>query len=68
LDVAEDLTVTRDGDTLVIRIPLQKPTPSSTGKTMVVASTHSNKKTALQIDGRDVHVGVNAHVYAEPKR
>jgi len=65
--MAEDLSVTRDGDTLVIRIPIQKPTPSSTGKTLVVASTRGNQKSGLQIDGKDVHVGVNAYVYAEPK-
>ena len=65
--MAEDLSVTRDGDTLVIRIPIQKPTSSATGKTLVVASTRGNQKTGLQIDGKDVHVGVNAYVYAEPK-
>jgi hypothetical protein len=61
--MAEDLSVTRDGDTLVIRIPIHKPTPSATGKTLVVASTRGNQKSGLQIDGKDVHVGVNA----EPK-
>ncbi len=65
--MADDLSVSRDGDTLVIRIPIQKPTPSATGKTLVVASTRGNQKTGLQIDGKDVHVGVNAYVYAEPK-
>lgn len=29
--MADDLSVTRDGDTLVIRIPIQAPTPSSRG-------------------------------------
>ncbi|HEV2250258.1 MAG TPA: hypothetical protein VGT60_07115 [Candidatus Limnocylindria bacterium] len=66
--MAEDLAVTREGDTLVIRIPLQAPTPSSSGKTLVVASTRGNQKTGVQIDGNDVYLGVNAYVYAEPKR
>ncbi len=35
--MADDLTVTRDGDTLVIRIPIKAPTTSSSGKTLVVA-------------------------------
>jgi len=65
--VAEPLTVTRDGDTLVVRIPIEAPKPSSTGKTLVIASTHGNQKTGIQIDGKDVYVGVNAYVYAEPK-
>ena len=65
--MADDVTVTRDGDTLVIRIPVKAPTPSSSGKTLVVASTRGNQKTAIQIDGKDLYLGVNAYVYAEPK-
>jgi hypothetical protein len=65
--MAEPLSATREGDTLVIRIPIQTPTPSSSGKTLVVASTHGNQRAGIQIDGKDVFVGVNAYVYAEPK-
>ncbi len=32
--MADPFTVTRDGDTLVIRIPIQAPTPSANGKTL----------------------------------
>ena len=52
---------------LVIRIPIKKPTPSASGKTLVVASTRGNQKTGVQIDGKDLYVGANAYVYAEPK-
>jgi hypothetical protein len=65
--MAEDLTVTREGEMLVIRIPIAKPTPSASGKTLVVASTRGNQKTGVQIDGKDLYLGVNAYVYAEPK-
>ena len=65
--MADDLTVTREGDILVIRIPIQAPTPSASGKTLVVASTRGNQKAGLQIDGKDVYLGVNAYVYAVPK-
>jgi hypothetical protein len=65
--MAEELSVTREGDTLVIRIPIQKATPSASGKTLVVASTRGNQKTDVQIDGKEVYLGVNAYVYAEPK-
>lgn len=65
--MADELTVTREGDTLMIRIPITAPTPSSSGKTLVIASTRGNQKTGVQIDGKDVYVGVNAYVYAEPK-
>ena len=65
--MADDLTVTREGDTLVIRLPIKAPTPSASGKTLVVASTRGNQKTSLKIDGKDVYLGLNAYVYAEPK-
>ena len=65
--MADDLTVTREGDTLVVRIPIKTPTPSASGKTLVVASTRGNQKTAVQIDGKDVYLGLTAYVYAAPK-
>jgi len=65
--MADDLTVNREGDVLVIRIPIKKATPSASGKTLVVASTRGNQKTAVQIDGMDLYLGVNAYVYAAPK-
>jgi SOS-response transcriptional repressor LexA len=65
--MADDLIVTRDGDTLVIRLQIKAPTPSATGKTLVVASTRGNQKTSLKIEGKDLYLGVNAYVYAEPK-
>jgi hypothetical protein len=65
--MADQLSVTREGDTLVIRVPIQAPSPSSSGKTLVVASTHGNQRSGIQLDGKDVFVGVNAYVYAEPK-
>ncbi len=65
--MADDLIVTRDGDTLVIRLSITKPKPSASGKTLVVASTRGNQKTSLQIDGKELYLGVNAYVYAEPK-
>jgi len=65
--MADDLSVTREGDTLVIRIPIKTPTPSASGKTLVVASTRGNQKTGVQINGKDLYVGVNAYAYAEPR-
>jgi hypothetical protein len=65
--MAEELTVNREGDVLVIRIPIGPPTPSASGKTLVVASTRGNQKTGMQVDGKDLYLGVNAYVYAEAK-
>ncbi len=65
--MADDLSVTREGDMLVIRIPITAPTPSSSGKTLVVSSTRGNQKTGIQVEGKDLYLGVNAYVYAEAK-
>lgn len=49
---------------LVIRIPMQAPTPSASGKTLVVASTRGNVRTTVEVDGKPVTVGVNAYIPA----
>lgn len=56
-------SATIEGNELVIRVPLQAPTPSSSGKTLVVASTRGNVKTDATVNGQQVVVGVNAYVY-----
>ena len=51
------------GNKLVIEIPLNAaPVLSSTGKTLVVASTHGNKVTEAQVNGKHVVVGLNAYI------
>ena len=51
------------GNKLVIEIPLNPaPVPSGTGKTLVVASTHGNKVTEAQVNGKNVVVGLNAYI------
>ncbi len=59
------LTATIENGFLVIRVPMN-PTPvrSASGKTLVVASTHGNKQTEVEVGGKPVIVGVNAYVYA----
>ena len=61
---AKKLTAAIEGEFLVIRVPMNpKPTPSSTGKTLVVASSHGNKETEVEIQGKPVYVGVNAYIH-----
>jgi polysaccharide deacetylase 2 family uncharacterized protein YibQ len=61
---AKKLTASIEGEFLVIRVPMNpKPTPSSTGKTLVVASSHGNKETEVEIQGKPVYVGVNAYIH-----
>ncbi len=61
---AKKLTATIEDGYLVIRVPLN-PTPnrSSSGKTLVIASSHGNKQTELEIEGKPVIVGCNAYVH-----
>ena len=47
---------------LVIRLPLGKPTPSASGKTLVAASSHGNQKTDAKVDGKPIVIGVNAYI------
>jgi hypothetical protein len=58
------LTASIEDGFLVIKVPMN-PTPvrSATGKTLVVASSHGNKETQVQVEGQSVFVGVNAYIY-----
>lgn len=58
------MKVTIEKKELVIRIPLQDPTPSASGKTLVIASSRGNQKTDCKLDGKEVIVGLNAYVKA----
>lgn len=42
-----DTAVIKDGF-LHLKLPIQTPTPSASGKTLVVASTHGNQATATR--------------------
>ena len=58
------MTATIDTATneLVIRLPLTKPTPSASGKNLVVASSHGNQTTTATVEGSPVTIGVNAYI------
>lgn len=50
------------GKQLIITIDLQTPTPSASGKTLVVASSHGNVTTEARVNGKIVIVGLNAYI------
>lgn len=57
------MTVTIEKNELVLRVPLNdSPSPSKSGKTLIVASSHGIVQTAVQVDGKTVQVGFNAFV------
>ena len=56
------MTVDIKNGKLCIEIDLEKPTPSASGKTLVVASTHGNTVTTAMVDGKPVTIGLNAYI------
>ena len=47
---------------LIIELDLEAHKPSSSGKTLVVASTHGNVSTGLELHGQALKIGINAYV------
>ena len=56
------VTVKIEDNKLIITADLESPTPSASGKTLVVASTRGNKVTDVMIDGKPVVIGLNAYI------
>ncbi len=60
------MKVEMENEELVIRLPLEKPTASkSSGKTLVVASSHGPQRSSVLVEARPVYVNVNAYVYPD---
>jgi hypothetical protein len=47
---------------LYIEIDLETPTPSASGKTLVVASTRGNVVTTAKVNEKPVIIGLNAYI------
>ena len=58
----KEMKIDKEAKTLTIVLDLQEPTPSASGKTLVVATTYGNVPTEIQIDGKPVTIGVNAYI------
>ena len=51
------------GKKMVIEIDMEDvPTPSSSGKTLVVASSRGNMVTTATVNGKPVTIGLNAYI------
>jgi len=57
--------IDQQAKTLTLVLDLQEPTPSASGKTLVIATTHGNVPSDVQIDGKPVIVGCNAYIRAK---
>ena len=47
---------------LIVTMDLQKPSPSKSAKTLIVATTHGAMVSTAQVDGKPVIVSVNAYI------
>ena len=54
--------IDEEAKTLTLVLELQEPTPSASGKTLVIATTHGNQPTDVTVNGKPVIVGVNAYI------
>ncbi len=50
-----------EGNKLIITCDLEEPTPSTSGKTLVVAH-RGNMKTSLSVNGKPLTIGLNAYI------
>lgn len=50
------------GGKLIIEIDLQEPAPSSSGKTLVIASSRGGQATTATVDGKPVKVNISAWI------
>ena len=57
-----DAKIDEQAKTLTLVLRLQAPTPSASGKALVVASTHGNMPTGVKLNDHDVIAGVNAYI------
>jgi hypothetical protein len=48
------------GKNLIIELQLQTPKPSTSGKTVVVASSHGVRQSAVKVNGKTVYVAASA--------
>jgi hypothetical protein len=54
--------IDEEAKTLTLVLDMQEPTPSASGKTLVVATTHGNQPTDVMVNGKPLIVGVNAYI------
>ena len=47
---------------LVVTIPMNAPRPSSSGKTLVVASSSGGRETTAMVDGKPVRINLTAWI------
>ena len=59
-----NVTLDQKNKTLTIVMPITGPTPSGSGKSLVLASTRGNQVSEAEFKGQKVVIGLNAYVPA----
>jgi hypothetical protein len=59
------LIVKREKNRLKIELPLERPAPSKSGKSHVIASSHGVVMTDVRYKGKPVAVVLNAFIYRD---
>ena len=57
-----NVTIDEKARTVTIVTDLLPPTPSASGKTLVIASTHGNQPVTATIQGKPIIAGLNAYI------
>ena len=60
-----NVNVTREKNFLIVRVPLERPFTSKSGKTLVVASSHGVVKTGVSYRKKPISVVLNAFIYPD---
>lgn len=56
------VSLSKDKKKLIIEADIETPTPSSSGKTLVVCSTRGNMRTTVMIEGQPLTIGLNCYI------
>ncbi len=56
------ITAKIEGNKLIITADLETPTPSASGKNLVICSTRGNLKTNVMVEGKPLTIGLNAYI------
>jgi len=60
-----EINIDQDTKKSTLVLNLQEPTPSSSGKTLVIVTTHGNVTTDAKIQDKPMSVGINAYIRAK---
>ena len=61
------MKVKKRGQELVITIPLEKPKPSTSGRTLLVCSSRGVRPVGVSVEGKTLYLVLNGFIYPEER-